>query len=147
MKKMRLSPVAFSDVAEIVKANLSGWYLLLALLFLSLLISNCSKKDQLELESNFPVQGCEVNATAVTVVCGFGAFEDTWLQLENGKYLQPWANATSVQNLIPGQKYRVGYAVMVPDNRYKDLVICKAALPVSETIKLTCLQSISDTGN
>lgn len=42
MKKMRLTSAALSDVAVLLKANLSGWYMLLALLLFSLLMSGCS---------------------------------------------------------------------------------------------------------
>jgi len=45
---MRPTPVAFSDVAAIVKANLSGWYMLLALLLFSLFISGCDKAKEQE---------------------------------------------------------------------------------------------------
>ena len=45
---MRLTPVAFSDVAAIVKTNLSGWYMLLALLLFSLFISGCDTAQKQE---------------------------------------------------------------------------------------------------
>lgn len=39
---MRLTSAALSDVAVLLKANLSGWYMLLALLLFSLFMSGCS---------------------------------------------------------------------------------------------------------
>ena len=60
---MRPAPVAFSDVAAIVKANLSGWYLLLALLLFSLFMSGCNTA---EIEGNIlPVADCVQQVTAV----------------------------------------------------------------------------------
>ncbi|MEJ8757921.1 hypothetical protein WG947_12980 [Pontibacter sp. H259] len=67
MKKMRPTPVAFSDVAAIVKANLSGWYMLLALLFLSLFMSSCDTiEEQKEIEDNLASNKYTVAATAVS---------------------------------------------------------------------------------
>jgi hypothetical protein len=145
MKKMRLTPATLLDVAAIVKANLSGWYILLALLLFSIFMSGCENSED-EIGGCFPVQDCVFEATAVQVICGYGAFEDTWLQVNDTTYIQPWVNGTTLQHLIVGQKYRFGYVEVERDNRYKDLYTCQAALPKAKIVKLTCLEQIVSTG-
>ena len=147
---MRLIPAAITDAAVILKANLSGWYMLLALLFFSLFMSGCDTEEQDEVEKLggcFPVTGCVLQGTAVDIMCGYGAFQNTWLQLNDTTYLQPWANATSVQSLTPGQKYRFGYIEVERDNRYDNLYTCQVALPKARIVKLTCLQPVANTDN
>ena len=134
---------AISDIAAIVKANLSGWYMLLALLLFSILTSGCELQEDDELEGCFPLTGCVLEATAVKVTCGYGAFDDVWLLRNDGVYVQPWANATTVQQLVPGHKYKFGYEPIDKDNRYADLVICLAALPDAKTANITCLEPVS----
>ncbi|MBB6611421.1 hypothetical protein H7F15_10275 [Pontibacter sp. Tf4] len=57
MKKMSQTPVAFSDVAAIVKANLSGWYLLLALLLFSLFMAGSDNgKEAQQLSGGQPIK-------------------------------------------------------------------------------------------
>ncbi len=146
---MRLIPAVFSDAAVLVKANLSGWYMLLALLLFSLFMTGCDNEEE-ELETMggcFPKTDCIFQATAVTVTCGYGAFGDTWLQVNDTTYLQPWVNATSVQALTPGQKYKYGFTEVEQDDRYKDEAYCKAALPKARIVKLTCLQPVTGTDN
>ncbi|NDK56102.1 hypothetical protein [Pontibacter fetidus] len=150
MKKMRPVPVAFSDVTAIVKANLSGWYMLLALLLFSLFMSGCDimqQEEEEKLDGCFPTTDCVLQGTAVTIACGYGAFQNTWLQLNDTTYLQPWVNATAVQTLKPGQKYSFGYIEVERDNRYDNIYTCMAALPKAKIIKLTCLQPVAGTAN
>lgn len=145
---MRLTSAVLQDTAAIVKANLSGWYILLALLLFSIFMSGCDNKEE-ELETMggcFPVQDCIFEATAVKVTCGYGAFEDTWLQVNDTTYIQPWVNATAVQHLTLGQKYRFGYMEVQKDGRYNDLYICQVALPKAKIVKLTCLQQVVNSG-
>lgn len=148
---MRLMPVAIYDVTAIVKANLSGWYMLLALLLFSLFMSGCDTEDQDEIEipggGCFPTTECVLQATAVNVMCGYGAFQNTWLQLNDTTYLQPWVNATAVQTLTPGQKYRFGYIEVERDNRYDNIYTCYRALPKARIVKLTCLQPVTNSVN
>ena len=146
---MRLTPATLLDVAAIVKANLSGWYMLLALLLFSLFMSGCDTEQQDELEKldGSASTDCVLQGTAVNITCGYGAFQNTWLQLNDTTYLQPWVNATAVQTLTPGQKYSFGYIEVERDNRYDNIYTCKAALPKAKLIKLTCLQPVTGTDN
>ncbi|WP_162427755.1 hypothetical protein [Pontibacter pudoricolor] len=141
---MRLTPATLMDVAAIVKANLSGWYILLALLLFSIFMSGCDNSED-KIDGCFPVRDCVFEATAVKVTCGYGAFDDTWLQVNDTTYIQPWVNATTLQHLIVGQTYRFGYVEVARDNRYKDLYTCQAALPKAKVVKLTCLEQIVST--
>lgn len=142
---MRLTPAVLLDVAAIVKANLSGWYMLLALLLFSIFMSGCDNKEE-EIEGCFPVQDCVFEATAVEVRCGYGAFGNTWLQVNDTLYIQPWVNATTVKHLVVGQKYRFGYVEVEQDNRYRDIVTCQVVLPKAKVVKLTCLEQVVSTG-
>ena len=113
-------------------------------------MSGCDmmQQDEEELPGGcFPKTDCVMQATAVDVMCGYGAFQNTWLKVNDTTYLQPWVNSTAVQTLVPGQKYRFGYIEVERDNRYDDIYTCMVALPKAKRIKLTCLQPVADTAN
>lgn len=83
---------------------------------------------------------CQLTATATNVMCGSGVWQSTWLKLDNGAYLQPYENVSGYANLVPGQRYRLGYEKMTRDNRYDGQVTCLAMPPAAEAVRLTCLQ-------
>ncbi|HEY4652610.1 MAG TPA: hypothetical protein VIG72_14410 [Pontibacter sp.] len=146
MKKASHTYTTLAHVAEIVKTNLSGWYLLLALLFFAVFMTSCDAgKEEEQKELN--LASCKLEVTAVKITCGYGAFEDTWLQLPDGTYLQPWENMTGVKEIVPDRKYRVDFSPMPRDNRYDELVRCMAALPEAEVVNITCLEPVSGTVN
>lgn len=140
---MKLIPGKYAAFVAIAKSNLSGWYVLLALLFLSVL-SGCEKEDMID-GCWIPGTECNREATAVTVTCGYGAFGNVWLKTAEGNYLQPWHNFTDQNELIAGQKYVIGFKTVEKDDKYKDIVTCAAAVPVSQAIALTCLSTAGAT--
>lgn len=147
MKKLLLTSAALHNAAAIVKANLSGWYMLLALLFLSLFMSGCETTTEQEaFEERLPVFACTTEATAVGFTCALGAFNNNWLQLSDGTYLQPWVNATDRKELVHGQKYRLGFVEVVRDDRYDNIATCKAYVPQGKPVKVTCLEPLTDSG-
>lgn len=95
-----------------------------------------------------PSENCATYVTARTVECSLGAWGNTWLQLDNGHYLQPWNNATGTQTLTAGARYKIGYTQMARDNRYANIGVC-AAMPADtmawnpEIVSVTCLELVS----
>jgi hypothetical protein len=95
-----------------------------------------------------PSEGCTTVVTARTIECGMGAWGNTWLQLPDGRYLQPWNNATTTTQLIDGAKYKIGFTPMAKDNRFNNGVIC-AAMPSDpkawnpEVVSVNCLEVVS----
>lgn len=133
---MKNLPGNVAPFVAIAKSNLSGWYILLALLLLSVL-SGCEKEDIAVCPE--PQITCEVEVTAEQVMCGYGAFRNVWLKSAEGKYLQPWYNATGQKELTPGQKYKIGFSVVERDDKYNDVVTCMAAVPESQAVAILCL--------
>lgn len=132
-----------ASVATLV-ANLSGWFILIALLVFSVLFSGCSKEDLYTAKKLASSADCEIEVTATPVLCGWGAFENIWLLKKDGTYLQPWVNDTGVNSLVKGQRYKVSYTPVKKDDRYKDIITCMAATPPAEPVKLTCIISASN---
>ena len=94
-----------------------------------------------------PAENCSTIVTARTVECGSGAWGDTWLQLEDGSYLQPWNNATNITQLIPNARYKIGCKQMAKDNRFNNGVIC-AAMPSDQrawtptVVSVECMEQV-----
>ena len=95
-----------------------------------------------------PTGNCDTYVTARAVECSFGAWGNIWLQLEDGRYLQPWNNGTSTTQLTEGAKYKIGYSQMAKDSRYNNGVIC-AAMPSDqrawnpEIVSVNCLEPVA----
>lgn len=139
---MRTLLNSFAALAVAAKSNLSGWYVLLALLFLSVLLSGCEKEQLVHTEGGLTSQtGCATEVTAEKVLCGWGAYEDVWFRLGDGTYLQPWENQSGAENISAGTRYYIGYTPATRDDRYKDVLTCMAAVPQAQAIKLTCLKA------
>lgn len=137
---MKIIPGKYAPLWAVAKSNLSGWYVLLALLILSIL-SGCQK----ETEGCWDTPpGCSVEVTAEDVMCGYGAFGDVWLKTNDGLYLQPWDNLTEQKSLIAGQKYSIGYKVVERNDKYKDIYTCMAAVPSAKAIAITCLSAVTN---
>lgn len=141
---MKIIPGKYAPFVAAAKSNLSGWYVLLALLFLSVLFSGCEKEDDLIAECWELQATCTLEVTAEKVICGYGAFGNIWLKTADGKLLQPWHSLVDQKSLLDGQKYTVGYKAVERDDKYKDRISCMAALPAAQAVVITCL---SATGN
>ncbi|KAA9345718.1 hypothetical protein [Adhaeribacter soli] len=95
--------------------------------------------------------GCDTYVTARKVNCSVGAWQDTWLQLDNGRYLQPWHNGTGVAQLSEGARYKIGYSQMAKDSRYDNVVVC-AAMPTDTmawhptVVSVNCLEAVTAAG-
>ncbi|MBC5992873.1 hypothetical protein [Pontibacter cellulosilyticus] len=135
---MKIIPSKYAPLWAVAKSNLSGWYVLLALLFLSLFMSGCEKGEEIT-ECWEPQVNCSVEVSAERIMCGYGAFNNVWLKTADGAYLQPWYNLTEQKELVPGQKYKIAFKTVERDDKYKDVFYCLAAVPVSEAIVLTCI--------
>lgn len=138
---MKTKSTSTSTMLSLVKANLSGWYAILALSFFSVFSSGCDERIVVCPAEEYE---CTEVVSAENVACGYGAFENIWFKTENGKYLQPWENLTDTKTLVPGQKYKIGFRVIKRDNKYKDLITCMAALPESEAVVVACVSAASD---
>lgn len=90
---------------------------------------------------------CDVLVTAENVMCGNGVWENTWLKLDDGTYLQPWESAVNVSQLTPGQRYRIGFEKVTRDSRYDQGVTCQAVPPPSDAVRITCLEPDNYSGN
>lgn len=88
---------------------------------------------------------CETTVTVTPVSCAGGAFQNNWLQLDNGDFLQPFENQTHLTSLEPGKKYRIGYDLMKRDNRYDGQFSCLAMPPASKAIRLLCITPLDST--
>ena len=89
---------------------------------------------------------CTTEVTVISAMCGQGAFQNNWLQLENGELLQPFENRTYVTSLSCGQKFRIGYEFMKRDNRYDNEIHCMALPPDAKPIRLLCIDPIVENG-
>src|SRR5688572_2058244 len=94
-----------------------------------------------------PTGNCSTIVTARTVECSSGTWGTTWLQLEDGSYLQPWNNATNISQLTPGAKYKIGYKQMAKDNRFNNGAVC-AAMPSDQrawtptVVSVECMEPV-----
>jgi hypothetical protein len=79
-------------------------------------------------------------------MCGQGAFQNKWLELENGELLQPFENRTNLTSITTGQKYRIGYEFMKRDDRYENEINCMAMPPDAKPIRLLCIDPIVEAG-
>ena len=140
---MKIIPGKYAPLWAVAKTNLSGWYVLLALLLLSIL-SGCQKEAD---EHWYTQAACNMEVTAQDVMCGYGAFKNVWLKTDDGLYLQPWDNLTEQKSLIAGQKYRIGYKVVERNEKYKDIYTCMAAVPSAKAIAITCLSVVTNSSN
>ena len=138
---MKITHNTFAAYVAALKANLSGWYVLLALLLLSVLMSGC--EDVAVCPG--PEEACATEVTAVGVQCSYGAFNTIWFKTEDGRYLQPWVNESAVEAVVTGQKYRIGFRLTERDERYYNIATCKVAVPDADAIVVTCLSAVSNT--
>ncbi|MEJ8801046.1 hypothetical protein [Pontibacter sp. H249] len=140
---MKIIPGKYEPIVAVAKANLSGWYVLLALLFLSVFMSGCEKEEMIAECWELGAE-CNQEVTATTVICGYGAFGNVWLKTADGSYLQPWHNLAGQNALVSGQKYRIGYKEVERDEKYKNVFTCMAAVPAAKAIALTCLTAATN---
>ncbi|GAB3199065.1 hypothetical protein GCM10027293_17260 [Pontibacter aydingkolensis] len=106
-------------------------------------MSGCEKEDMIE-GCWVPETECTQEVTAETIMCGYGAFGNVWLKTADGSYLQPWHNLTGQNELVNGQKYTIGYKAVEKDDKYKDIVTCKAAVPAAQAVAVTCINTVSN---
>lgn len=146
---MRTSAETFMMYWSVVKTHFSGWYVILALLFLSVSLSGCEKED-----SVYYSVDCITEVKAVRVPCSYGALGDIWFINSEGEYLQPWVMYGGREPMprfvipVPGQFYKIGYIGVKRDNKYEDdRPRCMAALPQSEAVNITCLSPVVTTVN
>jgi hypothetical protein len=146
---MKTSFHTIKMIWSVIQANLSGWYVMLALLFFSIALSGC---EQEELESFIPDMECTQEVTAIKVACGYGVYGDVWFINQKKEIFQPWDTYKDAQltlpagtQLVPGEKYKIGYLTTTPNNKYDDLIRCLAALPESKPITIACITPISAT--
>ncbi|MFC5272374.1 hypothetical protein [Adhaeribacter terreus] len=96
-----------------------------------------------------PTVYCDTYVTARNVNCSLGAWGNTWLQLHNGHYLQPWQNNTATQTLVEGARYKIGFTPMARDNRYININTC-AAMPLDsmawspQVVSVNCLEPVGE---
>lgn len=96
-----------------------------------------------------PTGNCDTYVTARNVNCSVGAWGSTWLQLDNGNYLQPWQNNTGTVNLTEGTRYKIAFTSMARDNRYANINVC-AAMPLDtlawnpQVVSVNCLEEASE---
>ena len=88
---------------------------------------------------------CETLVTVESAGCASGAFQNQWLKLDNGEWLQPFDNQTNITGIQPGQRYRIGYEVMKRDKRYDGQVVCLALPPNGKPIRLLCMTPVDST--
>mgnify|MGYP005752090243 CR=1 FL=1 len=136
---MKNIPGKIAPLVAVAKSNLSGWYVLLGLLFLSVIMSGCEKE---------PVEGCwepqtacSIEVTAESIMCGYGAFGNVWLRAADGSYLQPWHNLTEQKELVAGQKYKIAFKAADRDDKYNNAYTCLAAGPAAQAVTITCLSA------
>lgn len=133
---MKIQSNMFAVVVSVAKANLSGWYMLLALLFFSVVLSSCDKDSDGNLAS-----GCTTEVVAEHITCGSGEFGNVWFKTADGTYLQPWHNLTSTKSIVAGQKYSIGYKATERDGKTFKGFTCLAAVPQSQAIAIYCLSA------
>ena len=141
-KTMKIIPGKYAPLWAVAKSNLSGWYVLLALLFLSLFMSGCDKEEEI-IECWVPETTCDVEVSAEAIMCGYGAFKNVWLKTADGAYLQPWYNVTQQEELVPGQKYKIGFKNVERDDKYKGIYTCAAEVPAAQAIALICISPVA----
>lgn len=135
-----------SGFVAIVKANLSGWYVLLALLFMSLFLSGCDDEVVCPVDEE-----CRVEVTAINSFCAVGAFGTIAFVLDDGAVLEPWINATAITEVEGGARYTIGYTPTKRDDRYKNdsrfenNIICCGMDPGPQAVKITCLTPVAAT--
>ena len=86
--------------------------------------------------------GCSTMVTAASAVCGPGVWQNTWLRLDDGTWLQPWESSIAYPALQEGHRYRIGYEPVQRDSRYDTAIICMALPPAAEAVRITCIEEI-----
>lgn len=87
---------------------------------------------------------CDTEVTVAPASCASGAFQNQWLKLDNGEWLQPFENQTAITAIQPGQRYRIAYEVMKADKRYDYQVTCLALPPTGKAIRLLCMTPMEE---
>jgi hypothetical protein len=95
-----------------------------------------------------PAGNCDTYVTARAVNCSVGAWGETWFQLDDGQYLQPWLNNTGTQTLTEGNRYKISFTLTMRDNRYQNIFLC-AAMPQDslawnpQVVSVNCLEPVN----
>lgn len=90
---------------------------------------------------------CSQKGTFEAAVCGWGAFDEYWIRLEDGTFLRPCDSDIKIDKnkIFEGRKVEVGY-VQIPENSSKcaSPVLCLAYPGEHLTVKVTCLNLLGD---
>jgi hypothetical protein len=97
---------------------------------------------------------CQLNVTALNVICGTGLWENLWFALGDSvgsgfgdyyfrKYLQPVAMERSIASFIPvqGKSYKIGARIQL-DHSFSEVPVCLAYSGPSVPVKITCIEEL-----
>jgi|WetSurSiteA1Bulk_404760.scaffolds.fasta_scaffold13830_2 hypothetical protein len=117
--------------------------------------SDSTDYDNGDIKITFPEGDlCQVNVTALNVICGAGLWQNLWFALDDSlsaginnyyfrKYLQPVAIEKSIAGFVPvtGKRYLVG-ARIKNDHDFSGIPICLAYSGPSVPVLITCIEEL-----
>jgi hypothetical protein len=97
---------------------------------------------------------CQVNVTALRVICGTGLWDNLWFALGDSisagfgnyyfrKYLQPVAIEKSIAGFTPvqGKRYKIGARIQKEHN-FMNIPVCLAYSGPSEPVRIVCIEEL-----
>ena len=97
---------------------------------------------------------CQVNVTALKVICGTGLWDNLWFALDDSvsagfgnyyfrKYLQPVAIEKSIAGFTPvqGKRYKIGARIQ-KEHSFMDIPVCLAYSGPSEPVRIMWIEEL-----
>lgn len=92
-------------------------------------------------------ENCVENVTAEPAICGIGLYDNLWLKLDNGDFLQPVGIADAYKDFVieEGKRYRVGVTILdeLPAP-YNMMAVCAGWPGPNEPAYINCIEEITD---
>ena len=91
-------------------------------------------------------KNCNLTGTMVRVTCGVSIYDNLWIKMDNGTYIQPCEQSFQTFNALiftEGQRVKFSYRKIDGPSSCDDQVICLAALPPHTSAIIDCIDGIN----